>query len=297
MAEQLVDTLHAANGPPAGQVFYLCLTGASGVDYRGPVTVTGVRVDAFEAPGSLKGQESQVISSILLELGNTFQGWTSLSPRPPRKTGTFSTIYIGGDDSAFASYGGPYVGLAESTDVGNRDPSDIAFVFPDNIESVLSPHRNMAGPVFLYSPTRRNTSWANRHLFDSVDPSDPLSSVAFKGNTHVEIAKDVRADILLNNGVDDRRAGLHRSPKIVQAIKDYPDYFYGGALGPDGFPDIAYGQSLIHPENTGIWLQRIMDMAWPPRGIPLGPRSSSPRSSPSPMDSASTWPGTPSPTP
>jgi hypothetical protein len=40
-AEQLVETLHAANGPPAIQVFYLCLTGASDVTYQGPVTVTG----------------------------------------------------------------------------------------------------------------------------------------------------------------------------------------------------------------------------------------------------------------
>jgi len=44
----------------------------------------------------------------------------------------YSTIYIGGDDSAFSEYGS-FLGLAEQVDVGNKDFSDKAFVFSDRI--------------------------------------------------------------------------------------------------------------------------------------------------------------------
>ena len=30
----------------------------------------------------------------------------------------------------------------------------------------------------------------------------------------------------------------------------------------DGFPDLVMGQGVIHPNDTGTWLNRILDMAW-----------------------------------
>src|SRR5262249_42054673 len=51
-------------------------------------------------------------------------------------------------------------------------------------------------------------------------------------------------------------------PKIVEAIAKYPSYYYAGAVGPDGFPDFLFGQSVIHPIDTGVWVQRLFDMAW-----------------------------------
>lgn len=41
------------------------------------------------------------------------------------------TIFIGGDDAAFSTYGS-FLGLAEQVDVGNLNPADKAFVFSDH---------------------------------------------------------------------------------------------------------------------------------------------------------------------
>ena len=51
-------------------------------------------------------------------------------------------------------------------------------------------------------------------------------------------------------------------PRIVEGIRLYPSFYYAGAVGPDGFPDITYGQRTIHPVDTGTFLARIFDMAW-----------------------------------
>ena len=51
-------------------------------------------------------------------------------------------------------------------------------------------------------------------------------------------------------------------PRIVEGIRLYPSFYYAGAVGPDGFPDITYGQRTIHPVDTGTLLARIFDMAW-----------------------------------
>ena len=32
-------------------------------------------------------------------------------------------------------------------------------------------------------------------------------------------------------------------------------------MGPDGFPDLTYGQQVIHPEQTGKWLRHILKKA------------------------------------
>ena len=80
--------------------------------------------------------------------------------------------------------------------------------------------------------------------------------------THVEIARDVRDDLLQDGKVtiDGRAYDVH--PKILEAIRNYPAFYYGGTVGPDGFPDITYGQGTMHPVDAGIWMQRVLDMAW-----------------------------------
>jgi hypothetical protein len=32
-------------------------------------------------------------------------------------------------------------------------------------------------------------------------------------------------------------------------------------VGPDGFPDFTYGQSVIHPEQTGKWPKHVLTKA------------------------------------
>jgi hypothetical protein len=50
--------------------------------------------------------------------------------------------------------------------------------------------------------------------------------------------------------------------RVVAALRDWPSYYNAGVVGPDGFPDLTMGQSIIHPERTGAWLRYILDRAW-----------------------------------
>lgn len=51
-------------------------------------------------------------------------------------------------------------------------------------------------------------------------------------------------------------------PVIGDAIALFPEYYNAGVIGPDGFPDLAFGQSQIHPEQTGKWLRHLYTSAW-----------------------------------
>ena len=112
-----------------------------------------------------------------------------------------------------------------------------------------------------------------REVGESTGEPAPLGTtiaeVAFKPYTHVEIAKDVRDDIIADGrltigghaeGAVQAQYDVH--PAIVAAITDYPGYYFAGTVGPDGFPDLVMGQSVVHPIDTGTWLARVLDMAW-----------------------------------
>ena len=45
--------------------------------------------------------------------------------------------------------------------------------------------------------------------------------------------------------------------EYAQAILAYPTYFRAGAMGPDVFPDIYIGQSIIHPEKSSVWIDQL----------------------------------------
>ena len=69
-------------------------------------------------------------------------------------------------------------------------------------------------------------------------------------------------------------------PRIAEAISKYPDYFRGGAVGPDFYPDYNTGQPIIHADIkchngdlkgsnchekgsfTYMWLQHIYNSGW-----------------------------------
>ncbi|MCP4262232.1 MAG: choice-of-anchor D domain-containing protein, partial [Planctomycetes bacterium] len=116
-----------------GQVVYLDFDGQDNVTYNGPVTVEGIDVPRFAAPGHLVGQEHAIITEVLGSLKHHFAGsGVIFTAEKPEMGISYSTIYIGGDDSAFTAYGS-FLGLAERIDVGNQDPCDEAFVFSDNL--------------------------------------------------------------------------------------------------------------------------------------------------------------------
>lgn len=67
--------------------------------------------------------------------------------------------------------------------------------------------------------------------------------------------------------VDDGHVTINgRSYDVPQAVEDalrhQKPYFNAGVVGPDGFPDLVFGQSIIHSEETGEWLEHILAKAW-----------------------------------
>ena len=117
----------------AGQVVYLDFDGAENVTYDGPVVVDGIDIPAFEALGELAGREAAIIDAVVAELEATFEGTgIKFTTEQPTEGTEYSTVYIGGDDSAFEEYG-DFIGLSETIDIGNRDKADAALVFADEV--------------------------------------------------------------------------------------------------------------------------------------------------------------------
>lgn len=93
-----------------------------------------------------------------------------------------------------------------------------------------------------------------------LSPSPPAR--AFKPYTHVVTAWSAYGDV-----VDDGRVtidGRHYivDGRVVAALQRWPAHYQAGVVGPDGFPDLTYGQSVIHPEDTGQWLRYLLAKAW-----------------------------------
>src|SRR5262249_14648272 len=136
----------AANGPPAGggttatapgsagrQLIYLDFDGAADLTYNDPITIVGISIPAFQSPSPLAGQERDIAVALAAALNLGFAGLgVTFTTQQPADGLPYSTIYIGGDSSAF-SRTETYYGLSEKTDEGNQDPADNAFVFPRNI--------------------------------------------------------------------------------------------------------------------------------------------------------------------
>src|SRR6266545_4477785 len=258
----------SADAGPAGQLIFLDLDGALGVDYEGPVSVDDIDVAAFSASGALAGHEDEIAASILALLDEAFSGSGVAFTLDQPLVGDFSTIYIGGDGDEFAQWG-RYYGLSEKVDTGNLDASDIAFVFSDNISAAGLTAQQYGELLGHYIGHEAGHLLGLEHAHTVAATDDPLAEVAFKPYTHVEIAKDVLADLFgdPNTTLDDGKLTIAGNeydvhPKIVAALKDYSEFYFAGAVGPDGFPDLAMGQGVIHPTDTGTWLTRILDMAW-----------------------------------
>ena len=69
------------------------------------------------------------------------------------------------------------------------------------------------------------------------------------------------------DAVDDGHVTINgRSYDVPQAVEDalrnQKPYYNAGVVGPDGFPDLVFGQSIIHSEDTGEWVQHILARAW-----------------------------------
>ena len=90
----------------------------------------------------------------------------------------------------------------------------------------------------------------------------PATAHAWKPFAHNYTGDQAYAD-----AVDDGSITVsgHSDPldsRLVSALRDWPQFYNAGVIGPDGFPDIVYGQTQIHPVHTGKWLRYVVEQAW-----------------------------------
>ncbi len=85
---------------------------------------------------------------------------------------------------------------------------------------------------------------------------------AFKPYTHMAAAQPALADVTDDGHVtiDGREYAVR--PQVAAALKAWPSYYQAGVIGPDGFPDLTFGQSTIHPKQTGKWVAHLLEQAW-----------------------------------
>jgi hypothetical protein len=84
---------------------------------------------------------------------------------------------------------------------------------------------------------------------------------AFKPFTHNWTAEQARQDALDGN-VNINGNSYAINPAVLNALQKWPTFYNAGVIGPDGFPDLTFGQSVIHPVKTGEWLRHIFNKAW-----------------------------------
>jgi len=153
-----------------GQIIYVNFDGAQSVTYHGPVTVGPFDVPTVRASGELAGQEQTIVADVLVRLQETFAGSGILfTAEKPSTSRCYSTIYVGGDDSAFSQYGS-FLGLAEKVDAGNADHGDEAIVFAAEVAAAYP------GPDVYCTALARTIAHETGHLI---------------GFCHVELRADV----------------------------------------------------------------------------------------------------------
>lgn len=88
-----------------------------------------------------------------------------------------------------------------------------------------------------------------------------LPAYAWKPYTHNVTAQSALEDAADGKVTINGREYTLR-PDVAQALAAWPAYYNAGVIGPDGYPDLTFGQSVIHPEETGRWLREIYEQAW-----------------------------------
>ena len=79
-----------------------------------------------------------------------------------------------------------------------------------------------------------------------------------KSKTHIYMANMILKEIKDTGAVSIESFGKYEVPSdIISAITKYPKAFRAGAVGPDFFPDMIVGQTVIHPSDSGKWLDRM----------------------------------------
>ena len=93
---------------------------------------------------------------------------------------------------------------------------------------------------------------------------------AWKPKHHIYTGNQAIAEIMAGADsvtVDGRRYAV--MPEVAQAIRNHPAAYRAGCIGPDGFPDLTFGQMIVHPDwkeaggtYTHEWLNHMYNVAW-----------------------------------
>jgi hypothetical protein len=90
----------------------------------------------------------------------------------------------------------------------------------------------------------------------------PRTSEAWKPYTHNFSANQAWLDAVDDGSVTIQGRQYALRPELVAALRDWPQFYNAGVIGPDGFPDLTYGQAVIHPFKTGEWLGHVFAKGW-----------------------------------
>jgi hypothetical protein len=99
-----------------------------------------------------------------------------------------------------------------------------------------------------------------KRIFSSVVAAALITcstfAYAFKVDSHVWVGQQVINDIQDGNITIDLAGKKYQLPvdaNIADAIRNYPEFYRMGTIGPDAWPDILTGQMVVHPGNTPGW--------------------------------------------
>lgn len=96
----------------------------------------------------------------------------------------------------------------------------------------------------------------------------PAPVLAYKPYTHNTSAYEAYNDVVDNGYVTINEREYKVADEVVNALRSYPAVYNAGVIGPDGFPDLTYGQSVIHPTETGAWLRHLLSEAQRYQSLP-----------------------------
>jgi len=170
----------------AGQTVYLDFDGAENITYNGPTVIQNIDIPAFKAPGQRAGQEQPIIANVVAQLEATFAGTgISFTTERPADDTPYSTVILGGNGFA-SGEGGPFLGLAEQADIGNKNREDSAFVFSDLVFAGQ-------GDVTLLDVTVHEIGHLLGYVHSQEAPSgrgSDLAAVAYGTGVHAIISEE-----------------------------------------------------------------------------------------------------------
>ena len=166
------------------QTIFIDFDGAENVSYNNDAL--SIHIGGLSIADSGLSQEER--SQILTELNNTFAGTGITFTLTVPVNEEYSTIYVGGNGSAFAGYGS-FQGLAETIDVGNRIKNDEAFVFSDSISNTATITETIAheaGHLLGFSHENNETIASDINDFAWEDYMATYKGGNYKVNWHSE---------------------------------------------------------------------------------------------------------------